>query len=154
MNNLNKMILLLNAVILVVNFGVAFASSDSQIAMLQSTSRMGVVRTGNSYGAAGSATTFLRVVHSLDRILPPEMRQKITASELNAIYDAVHTYYAESRAGVASVLVEDDDREGAALHDLQNLGINVRGKVEAELQQTFRDQGVVKQIATEIFKSA
>ncbi len=154
MNNLNKMILLLNAVILVVNFGVAFASSDSQIAMLKTTSRIGMVRSSVSYGAAGSATTFLRVVHSLDRILPQSVRAKLTASELQSIYDAVHTYYAESRAGVANVLFEDDDREGAALHDLQNLGINVRGKVEAELQQTFRDQAVVKQIATEIFKSA
>ena len=154
MNNLNKMILLLNAIILIVNFGVAFASSDSQIAMLESSSRVGVIRSGNSYGSANSATTFLRVVHSLDRVLPADARKKLTAAELQAIYDAVETYYTESRAGIVAVLVEDDNREGQALHDLQNLGINVRGKVEAELQQAFRDSNVVRQITTEILKSA
>lgn len=145
---MNRMVLLLNVVVLVVNFTLAMSATDSQIGVLRSTSRV-------AYGTAFSiqrserAIPYLRVVQSLERIAPQDTLADLDAEGLASIYEAVNSYEAVVRSGVVRALGETGDSQKLR-RNYADLGREARAEVERTLSSVFRDAGFVSRLTAEI----
>jgi hypothetical protein len=149
---MNRVILLLNVTVLVVNFMLALTATDSQIGLMQSTAAIAnyprAPRRGMGEGA-DSSHACLRVVQSLESLAP---QTPLTTDKLQTIYDAVRSYRAVVGRGVARSLYESED--GSDLRGLyQSLGKAARQEIELVLGRSFSDGSLVQRLATEVIKS-
>jgi hypothetical protein len=98
---LNRVVLLLNALILVVNFLLSFASTNLQgeMAVVASRSSGGRIVQGQS-----PSTDFLRLVGSLEGVLPQTAIDSLTPEQLQTVSDALDRYRRVVDAGVTTVI--------------------------------------------------
>ena len=151
-SRLNRVILLLNVGVLVVNFLLAFQTTDSQIGLLRAT-----VETGNSgvrrartgaFGAAALPSS--RVLQSLENI--SRGQEAFAPAKLQAIYDAVAGYQSTMKRGVIELVFQA--RDGANLRDdYARLGKSAREEVEHSLATHFDDPAAVRRLATEVIRA-
>lgn len=149
---MNRIVLLLNVIVLVVTFLVAMAATDSQVGILRSTSaamdgRRSVVLSDPH------ATAFLRTVQALPNFLAKERLDGFNGERLDAIHTAIGRYFQVIDAGVTRSL----QREGVAGEDLlrvyENMGRDARVEVEGALSPAFSDAATVQRLTTEIIRN-
>ena len=148
-SSLNKMVLLLNAAVLLVTFFVAFASSDTQYRLLESSAGLSGVRYSPALG--GIAGTFLRTVNSIQGTIPASQRDEMTAAQLGAIHEAVAVYYATAQNGVWEIVQGPDV---GVFFRVDALNRRAKANVEQELGREFRDAALVQRITSAILNSA
>jgi hypothetical protein len=148
------MILLLNVIVLVVNFFLALTATDSQIGLVRSASEIAnYPRTSRreALAAPGASLAYLRVVQSLEG-LPASKASPLTAEKLRTVYDAVRTYQRAVSHGVSDSLYASS--EGADLRGAHaTLGKAARQEVEHVLSAGFSDGALVERLATEVIRS-
>ncbi|MHC4593089.1 MAG: hypothetical protein ACYS8L_10405 [Planctomycetota bacterium] len=152
---MNRVILLLNVTVLVVNFLLALTATDSQIGLMRSASEIANYPRAPrraALTAPGASLAYLRVVQSLEGIMPGDAAKPLTADKLRTIYDAVRAYQGAVNRGVARTLYEADE-ESDQRGVYQTLGKAVRQEVEHVLSAGFRDGTLVQRLATEVIKS-
>jgi len=153
MEAMNRVILLLNVVVLVVTFVLALSATDSQIGLLRSASEAANLRVSHRASQGGSALPYLRVVQSLESITPPGSSQDVfEAEKLRAVYDAMRLYQDLIDRGVAGVLARSD-RGQVLLSAYEELGRSARQELEMALSPHFDDATFVRRLATEIIKT-
>mgnify|MGYP001819481010 CR=1 FL=1 len=149
---MNRIVLVLNVVVLLVNFVVCLTFSTSQIGILDTTLRAssyGSTR-GPSAGGRDVSTAYLRVVQSLDSIVPGGAA-KHTPEQYRAVYDAVALYYEVVQAGVANTLGGSKD-PSAISEAYAEIGRAARFEVERALVGTFHGP-TVQRLTTEIIRN-
>ncbi len=146
---MNRVILVLNAVILVVNFFLSYASSSSQIGLLESAThatggplRSGVRRTDD--------VAFLHLAQSLNGVIPANRTAKLTKGQLLAVRNAMRYYRQATRAGVSNAL--DGDSTVPAMPALDQIGRQVRLEIEEALGLAIRDDLLVQQLTTAVIR--
>jgi hypothetical protein len=150
---MNRVILLLNVTVLVVNFLLALTATDSQIGLIRSASEIANYPSRRTaLTAPGSSLAYLRVVQSLESIVPRDTSRPLTADKLRTLYDAVRAYQGAVNRGVARTLYEADE-ESDQRGVYQTLGKAARQEVEHVLSASFRDGTLVQRLATEVIKS-
>jgi len=163
---MNRLILLLNVVVLVVNFLLALSTTDSQIGILQTTSAVATprVRGHQRVLAQDPSVAYLRTVQLLEDFAPAPVLDGLGEPQLAAIleavrayyeavsayYEAVSAYYEAVSMGAASV----EGRSGRELLQAHEaLGRGARAEVERKLAAGFRDPAVVHRLATEVVRN-
>jgi len=149
---MSKVVLLLNVVVLLVTFAVAWGATDSQIGILDSTVRAGT-RVSSRHGPADSAVSYLRVIQSLENILPPDRAKTLDASHMRAIRDALESYSLAVGTGVSEALASEGDAESIR-RALANLGREARLSVETSLERSLGDRQLASYVATAIITNA
>ena len=140
-SSLNKMVLLLNAAVLLVNCFVAFASSETQTRLLETGARLSAVRYQPAQG--GTAGTFLRTVNAIQGTIPAQARDDMTAAQFGAIHDAVLAYYSTAQSGISEIV--GSPYVGVVLR-VEALNRQAKANVEQELGREFRDAALVQRI--------
>ena len=149
---MNRIVLLLNVVVLLVNFAVCLTFSSTQIGILDTTLRAtshGVPR-ASRVGGHDLSTAYLRVVQSLESVVPGD-ESKRTPDQYRAIYDAIALYYEVVRAGVANTLGSSEDPD-AIREAHAEIGRVARFEVERELVGAFHGPAV-QRLTTQIIRS-
>ena len=147
---MNRVVLILNALILITSFVLALSATDSQIGLLRSASAAqgGFVRRPARIDVGPA---YLRVVQSLKNFMPPTMVASLTPEQLDTIREAVREYYlAISAALVHANASKATGRELIRAYD--DVGRKARGEVEEVVMQAFLDRAVVSRLATEIIR--
>ena len=149
---MNRIVLLLNVTVLLVNFSVCLAFSSSQIGILDTTIRASGQMRGSVPTAGGRdvSTAYLRVVQSLDSVATGPATGR-TPEQYRAVYDAVGRYYDVVRSGVAETLGETSDPR-AIREAYAEIGRVARFEVERELVGSFPNP-TVRRLATEIIRN-
>jgi len=147
---LNRVILLLNLGVLIVNFFLAFGTTDVQLGLANSTVSCGGVRVVRGNEASGVAMPCSRVLQALDGVAPGQ-ESLFTAENLQVIYDAIRGYQAAIEAGVGNLVYADKGRDLRAAH--AELGKDARSEVEIALGRRFSDAALVQRLATEIIRA-
>jgi len=149
------MVLLLNVVVLVVTFLLSWSTTDSQVDLMQTTSRLsngGAFLRPRSTLDRNTSVAFLKVVQAMDGFAPEGVRRNLGAQHLTAIYDAVHTYYASVVSGVAEALGAGGSPE-AVKAACADVGKEARNRVLRALGGVFHNDAFVNRLATEIIRS-
>jgi hypothetical protein len=147
---MNKIVLLLNALILVVNFVLAFTTTNMQATLSQATARFGGTRTVQQNEPA---VAYAKLVSSLEGVLPRPQLEKLTATQAKAVYDAMNHYEWVMQSGVNAILSRGaGDRP--LVRQIQDLNQNARDEVEQQLRGTIRDDTTVRQLTTAIIRHA
>jgi len=120
-NFVNRVVLLLNTVILVVSFFLAYSSSSSQLGLLEASVRSsgGTQRIGVR---SHDDIAFLRMVQSLGN------RAQLTKDQLRAVREAMLLYRQATSAAVSDAL--DGDGSEPAKAELDLVGKRVRLQIE------------------------
>jgi len=148
---LNRVILLLNVGVLVVNFFLAFKTTDVQIGLLSSGAGGGGVRLVRGNDLSGIAMPCSRVLQTLDSAAPGQGVSLFTSEKLEAIYDAVRRYQASIEVGISNLVYAEEGRDlRAALAELDR---DARTEVEILLGRKFSDAALVQRLATEVIRS-
>ena len=137
---MNRVILILNTVILVVTFLLALSATDTQIGLLQSSAATHAVRPSTFQDRS---VAFLKVVQSLDP------RDKLDRDKLEAVHDAVERYYQVVRAEVTRSRYE---QEGDLVAAYADVGKRAREEVERTLASAFRSDTAIRRVATQIIR--
>ncbi len=137
---MNRVILILNTVILVVMFLLALSSTDTQIGLMQSSAMTHFTRPS---AFQDRSMAFLKVVQSMDP------RDKLDRDKLEAVYEAVERYYLVVRAGVSRSRFEEEGDLVAAYADV---GKQAREEVERALASGFRSDAAIRRVATQIIR--
>ncbi len=149
---LNKTILILNTLILIVNFAIVFTSSDQQYKILNASMRVPnllYVDRGSTFQRTELA--YYRIMQSLDRF--GINVESLTPEQARAIYAAVDHYAIVVSDGVGRSLQRD--LEPARRRDeFEALGHRSRVGVSQILAAEFDDQTLVGRLTTEIIKQA
>ena len=150
---MNRVVLVLNVVVLLVNFFVSFTFSNAQIGILDTTIRAsGNGRAvGPMAGGRDISTAYLRVVQSMDSVAPASAGRR-TPEQYRALYDAVSRYYDVVRSGVAQSLGESRDPKAIG-EGYSEISRAARFEVEKALVGSFRDSATVTRVATEIIRN-
>ncbi len=150
---LNRTILLLNVGVLVVNFILAFSTTNSQIGLLQSTAAVSNGRLPRQVLAQTDASvTFLKVVQSVGS-QGSQGTSVFNATNLRALHDAVRGYRHTIEQGVTELLARTGD--GQAIRDAYDqLGRAAREDLELQLSPHFPDPGIVRRLTTEIIRNS
>ena len=137
---MNRIVLVLNVIVLLTNFALAFWMTESQVGILDTT-----VRAANSPGLivprAGDrtvSTAYLRAVQSLDSIAPASGGGARSSEQYRALYEAVQAYYRVIDRSVATALFSGADPESLR-RSFEDAGKAARAAVESELEGPFRD---------------
>jgi len=147
---MNRIVLLLNGVILVVTFVVALSATDSQIGLLRSAAAAGGVARSRAT-RQNTSVAFLHVVQSLKNFMPPKAIASLTPEQLDTIHEAVRGYYRAIRAALVNANgAKATGRELLAVYE--DVGRRARGEVEEVVMQAFLDRAVVSRLATEIIR--
>lgn len=146
---MSRMILLLNLVVLVVNFAVAWGATDSQIGILDSTSRSSVSALGRR-STRDVSVSYLRVVQSLEGVLSTE--SGLDGSHMRAIYESVESYYLTVKTGVGTVLAQGGDA-AIVRRALANVSRDARAAVASDLRAFVKDQDLVERITTAVLRN-
>ncbi|HEX5030251.1 MAG TPA: hypothetical protein VFX78_02190 [Candidatus Eisenbacteria bacterium] len=148
-SRLNRAILLCNVGVLLVNFFLAFKTTDVQMGLM------------NSYGTAGArvvrgrepsdaAMPYSRVLQTLDNVAPGQ-DSLFTSDRLEAIYDAIRRYQAAIANGIEGLRYAERGQDlRAAYADLDK---DARSEVEIALGRRFSDAALVQRLATEVIRS-
>ncbi len=146
---MSRVILVLNALVLLINFYVSYASSNSQIGLLQSTARatnvpqrVGVTRADD--------VAFLRLAQSLNGAIPADRTAALTKAQFRAVRDAMRIYRQAIRAGVGDAL--DGDASVPAKPELDQIGKQVRLEVEEVLGRAIRGDNLIRQLTTAVIR--
>ena len=149
---MNRVILVLNVTILVVNFALAFSATDSQLGILRSTS--GIANRAAWRGTdphRADSLAYLRIVNSIEGIVPRD--QPLTHEQLQAVHQALDRYRRSIDAGVARVLYEEAGMD--QIHrSLARLNKDAREEIEISLGAAFKDSALASRLATEIIRNA
>ena len=147
---MNKTILVLNALILVVNFVLALASTDLQGELLDTASRSSAqVRTVTQ---VPTGRAFFRVMGSLETQVPAARLDKLTGDQIREIERALRHYLWLSEDAAAESLQLSDGR--AARARLADLNKQAREEIERMLDPSLEDQNLVRQVTTAIIRVA
>jgi len=145
---LNRVVLLLNALILVVNFLLTFTSTNRQgeMAAVASRSSGGRVVQGQN-----PSTDFLRLVGSLEGVLPPATIDSLTPEQLQAVNDALEHYRRVVDAGVTTVIYSQAGPVPARQR-LAEVNKDARDEVERTLRSAIKDDIIVGQLTTAVVR--
>lgn len=148
---MNKTLLILNALILVTNFFLSWASTNSQLSVLETTARLG---SGSTLGARSQgdpyAVTYLRLMQSLEGMMSKDRVDKFTPDQVRGIHAAIAAYENYIQAGVAGVLY-DREPPSVPMHKRhEELSRGAREDLESRLRSVFQDDTVIRQVATAI----
>ena len=149
---LNKTILILNTLILIVNFAIVFTSSDQQYKILNASMRVPnllYVDRGNTFQRTELA--YYRIMQSLDRF--GTNVESLTPAQARAIYAAVDHYAVVVSDGVGRSLQDGLDPTQRR-DEFEALGHQSRVGVSQILHAEFDDQTLVGRLTTEIIKQA
>jgi hypothetical protein len=151
---MNRIVLVLNVIVLLTNFALAFWMTESQVGILDTT-----VRAANGPGLiaprAGDrtvSTAYLRAVQSLDSIAPPSRETERSPEQYRALYDAVQAYYRVIDRSVATALFSGADPD-ALRRSFEDAGKAARAAVESEHEGPFGDARLVQRLATEVIRN-
>jgi hypothetical protein len=146
---LNRAVLFCNLGVLLVNFFLAYKTTDAQIGLMDS-ANTGGARIVRGREPSAVAMPYSRVLQTLDRVAPGQ-ESPFTPEKLGAIHDAIRRYQAAIEAGVGNLLYADKDRDlRAAYSDLDK---DARAEVEIALGRRFSDAALVQRLATEVIRS-
>jgi len=145
---LSKTVLALNALILVTNFILSFASTNLQGEMAVVASRAGG---GRVVQGQSPSTDFLRLVGSLEGVLPPATIDALTPKQLQAVNDALDRYRRMVDAGVSTVIYSQPGPVPARQR-LAEVNKDARDEVERTLRTAIRDDVVVGQLTTAVVR--
>jgi hypothetical protein len=151
---MNRVVLLLNVIILVVNFLLSLSATDSQIGLMRTTAGLttgGKTALRRSYSTRDPSLAYLRVIQALDSFAPREALDRLTIERLQTIYDAVDGYYRTVGTIVATSLQQATDADKLR-REYASLGAQARAEVEQTLASSFGDRALVSRLATEIIK--
>ena len=152
---MNRAILLLNLTVLVVSFVLALSSSNSQIGILRSAEAAANPSWSPRRGPrddSGAALGYLRVVQSLETIVPPQERERLSGSQMLAIRNAMERYRAAVSTGVVDGLATES-KGAELLATYAAIGKAARGEVENELATYFDDRNLVFRLTAEIIRN-
>lgn len=138
----------LNALILITTFVLVLASTDAQgeMAMMAGRSAPGRIVQSRS-----SATDFLRLVGSLEGLLPATALDSLTPEQLQAVKDALDLYRRFVDVGVSGILYSPPG--GSPVRQrLQDLNKAARDEVEQTLRMEIRDDVIVGQLTTAVLR--
>ena len=150
---MNRVVLLLNLIVLVVTFALALTASNSQIGILETTNRAaaGFGRTRMSYTPSRDApVAYLNVIQSLERALPADKANDLTVTQMRTIYDAVEKYYSAVGDGVWALLAVNDASKMTQASAA--VGKAARVDVERVLMSAFPNSSDVTRLATEVIR--
>ena len=149
---MSKVILILNALILVVSFVMAWASTNSQVSVLQATARVGHGdRMHASIGSNDPGVAYLRAVQSLEGRLPQATIDQLTVEQWRTIHNAMAEYQETERRGLVKIL----NSETTAVPDAQRrLSKSALEALQYSLREAIPDEQVVKRIATAVVAHA
>jgi len=148
---MQRVLLVINAAILLTNVFVTFSAADVQVAGLAAQARLGGSSPARRNAASDPASAFLRVMQSLERVLPREKLEQLTPKQVGSIYDAVAQHGVAASDGAARILGE---ASGSGLKSATDeAGKAVRAQVEAVLTESFRDPDVVSRLTAEVLNS-
>ena len=153
-SSLNRVVLLLNVGVLVVNFFLALTATDSQIGVMQTTARLSGRRVAWRRPPPDPSAAFLRVVQALDAAAPPDA---LGVEQLRTVRLATDRYYLLVRNGVAEALAREDGQDGGgervtARQVLAGVARTARLELERELATSLRDPSLVSRAATAIIR--
>ncbi|MFQ5845661.1 MAG: hypothetical protein ACE5JG_11810, partial [Planctomycetota bacterium] len=146
---MSRVVLLLNALILVVNFLVALSTSDLQLRVLDSSVSLPVprmVRVVHSAGSQNAALAYFQIVQSLDRFASREQIDDFTTEQ-------IEHYVSEVERGVEQNLNRSTTGPERR-RDYEALAKGARSGLEQELGSHFRDSQLISRLATEIIRQA
>lgn len=145
---ISKTVLGLNALILITNFVLTFASTNLQgeMAVVASRAPGGRLVQGHS-----SSTDFLRLVGSLEGVLPPAAIDSLTPEQLQAVSDALDRYRRVVDAAVPTVIYSQPGPVPARQR-LAEINKEARDEVERTLRTAIRDDIVVGQLTTAVVR--
>jgi hypothetical protein len=147
-SGLNRVVLILNCLVLLTTFMVSLKSTDVQVALASATSR---APSGRLALHPPPATEFVRLVGSLEGVLPPTALDQLGPEQLRAVQDALIAYRRFISAGVDRVLYSPDP--GAPpRQQLALLSKDVRFEIEQRLRTAIRDDAMVQQLATAVIR--
>ncbi|MHC4163703.1 MAG: hypothetical protein ACYSUM_16370 [Planctomycetota bacterium] len=149
---MHRTILLLNVIVLVVNFVLSLSATDSQIGLMRSTSGIANRVTWQGGGPhRADSLAYLRIVQSLQGVGPAG--QSLSTEQLEAVHEALDRYRRVIDGGVVRILLGEDDSEQAR-RPFDVLGKQAREEVEYLLAATFQDPALVSRLTTEIIRQA
>lgn len=149
---MNRVVLLLNVIVLLVNFLLSLSSTDTQIGLLEATGRAAGFSWSRGTTFAGPlAMAYLRVSEALESALPPGKAGELTAVQRRALLEAVEAYYEAVGEGVATLTTSD--AEPAALQRAgAGISKDARVRVERILLGAFPSNQAAR-LATEVIRS-
>ena len=147
---LNKVILLLNAIVLVVTFVLVLAG-QSQQAELATSMTGGIGRGAVARGAPTNAPGSLRLLQSLEQFAPREKIDALSGAQVRALFEALdhHAWLLEEGMEDLRRRGEDGAQTRAAVEEL---GKVIRSPVQGILEKQFRDAGFVGRATAAIFR--
>lgn len=148
-SRLNRAILLCNLGVLLVNFFLAFKTTDVQMGLMDS-ANSGGARVFRGREPSDAAVPYSRVLQTLDSVAPGQ-DSLFTTDKLEAIYDAIRRYQSVIANGVASLLYADRGHDLRAAY--AELDKDARSEVEIALGRQFSDAALVQRLATEVIRS-
>jgi len=147
---LNRTILLLNLGVLVVNFFLAFKTTDVQLE-LAGAGAGGGVRMVRGNEPTAVAMPYSRVLQMLDSVAPGQGDSVFTPEKLGAIHEAIRRYQAAIEVGVSRLVYADKGQDLRAAY--ANMDKDARSEVEIELGRRFSDGALAQRLATEVIRS-
>ena len=149
---MHRTILLLNVIVLVVNFAVALSATDSQIGLMRSTSGIANRVTWQGGGPhRADSLAYLRIVQSLQGATPAD--QPLSTEQLQAVHEALDRYRRVIDGGVGRILLGEHETEQAR-RPFDVLGKQAREEVEYMLAAALQDPALVSRLTTEIIRHA
>jgi hypothetical protein len=145
---LSRTILALNALILVTTFVLALASTDAQGEIALASGR---AAPGRLVQAQSSATDFLRLVGSLEGLLPATALDSLTPEQLRTVQEALEQYRRVVGVRLSDVLYAEPGPTPARQR-LADISKAARDEVEQTLRTTIRDDMVVGQLTTAVVR--
>jgi hypothetical protein len=147
---INRAILLCNLGVLLVNFFLAFKSSDTQIGLLRATSDISGSRIIAGARVSDVAVPYTRVLQALGSAAPGEGPSLFTADRLQVIYEAVSRYRSTIERGVSALMHAPPDAD--LRRACAELDKAAREEVEMVLGARFSDAALVQRLATEVIR--
>lgn len=149
---MNRIVLVLNVVVLLVNFVLSLSATDSQIGILETTSRAAGYSAHRSAALSSErSVAYLRVSEALESALPRGKAAELTSLQRRTLFDAVDAYYGAVNEGVTTIL--GSGAPPAELHKASlELSKGARTEVERVLLPAFPSNQVAR-LATEIIRS-
>ena len=144
---LSRTVLALNALILITTFVLSLASTSAQGDMAMMAGRS----SGRIVQNQSSATDFLRLVGSMEGLLPAAALDSLTPAQLQAVKDALDQYRRFVDLGVSGILYSPPG--GSPVRQrLMELNRAARDEVEQTLRTEIRDDAVVGQLTTAVLR--
>lgn len=145
---LSRTVLALNALILITNFVLSLASTNVQADMAVAAGHSSSSRVVQ---AQSSATDFLRLVGSMEGLLPQAALDSLTPEQFRAVETALGQYRRFVDEGVSRVLYSEPGGTPARQR-LQEVNKAARDEVEQALRVAIKDDVIVGQLTTAVVR--